>query len=62
MIPIDWIVTENSKKHRLLTLYDILGIIEDEQLYTTPFIEAMKNLALIHNKEAFNYCFIPFLA
>ena len=61
MIPVNWLVNDqNSNKNRLLSLYDILGIIEDEQLYTTPFIEGMKELALIHNKEAFNYCFIPF--
>ena len=62
LIPLDWIV-ENKKSggHRLLSLYNILGIIDDEELYTTPFIEALKALALIHNKEAFNYCFLPFL-
>ena len=62
LIPLDWILEkENYSGQKLLSLYNILGLIDDEELYTTPFIEALKGLALIHNKEAFNCCFLPFL-
>ena len=45
----------------MLSLIPILESIDDEKLYTTPFIDAMKELAIMLNREAFNWCFLPFM-
>ena len=62
LVPLDWITDlEDSKGHKLLSLIPILESIEDEELYTTPFIDALKEATIMLKKEAINNCFIPFL-
>ena len=46
---------------QLLDLIPILESIEDEKLYTTPLVEALKETAIMLNKYAFNWGFLPFL-
>ena len=44
-----------------MTIIPILDAIDDEDLYTTGFVDALKESAIMLNKEAFNYCFLPFV-
>ena len=62
LVPLDWIVNlDGSKGHKLLSLIPILESIDDEELYTTPFVDALKAAAIILKKTAFNMCFLPFV-
>ena len=62
IVPLDWIINlDQFEGHKLLSLIPILESIDDEQLYTTHFIDAMKELAIMLNREAFNWCFLPFM-
>ena len=45
----------------MLSIIPILESIDDMKLYTTPFIDALKELAIMLNREAFNWCFLPFM-
>ena len=62
LVPLDWIVNQDgSQGHKLLSLIPILESIDDEQLYTTPFVDALKVAAIMLKKTAFNVCFLPFI-
>ena len=62
LVSLDWIVSQDgSEGHKLLSLIPILESIDDEELYTTPFIDALKEATIMLKKEVINYCFIPFL-
>ena len=45
----------------MLNLIPILESIDDEALYTTPFVDALKEATIMLKKEAFNKCFLPFV-
>ena len=40
----------------------LLESIDDEELYTTPFMEAIKESLTLLKETAFNFCFLPFVA
>ena len=62
LVPLDWILTNaKSKSHKLLDLIPIIESIDDNELYTSNFIGALKESVLMLNKEAFNWCFVPFV-
>ena len=55
IVPLNWL-------NEILNLIPVLESINDEGLFTTPFIEALKDIAIMLNREAFNYFFLPFIA
>ena len=61
LVPLDWVVEKDSKTNRILNLIPILESIGDEELYTTPFIDALKAATIILKTYAFDFCFIPFI-
>ena len=60
IVPLNWI-NDSEDTVKIMSLLPILETINDEKLYTTPFIEALKEVVITLNKEAFNWCFVPFL-
>ena len=61
-MPLDWIQDKkDSNGHKLLTIIPILDSIDDIELYITNFVDALKESAIMLNREAFNYCFLPFM-
>ena len=62
LVPLDWIVCKSGQTcHKLLKLIPILESIDDEALYSTPFVDALKEATIILKKALFNYCFVPFV-
>ena len=55
IVPLNWLSD-------ILNLLPVLESITDEDLFTTPFIEALKDVVIMLNREAFNYFFLPFTA
>ena len=62
LVPLDWIVNQDGSKdnHKLLSLIPLLESIDDEELYTTHFVDSLKAAAIMLKKTAFNLGFLPF--
>ena len=59
MISLDWLAEEESGWKKLIELIKILESISDEELYSTPFIEALK-VQMMLRTLVIDYCVYPF--
>ena len=61
VVPLHWI-KDTVESDKMLSLIPIIESINDEKLFTSPFIEVLKEIVIMLHKIAFNYCFLPFVA
>lgn len=61
-MPLNWISDNGtSKVDKALDIIPILFSIDDEELYKTPFVEALKAIAIKYNIITFNRYFLGFI-